>query len=502
MQTTKQDRREFVRFLGTAGALSFAGGRAKAQGRALIPVKVKKKPGNPWVLYHARTIDNLAGFVPGSRTIARSKYGGRADKRLGATGFFRTANVDGRWWLVDPEGFLFTNAGVNAVRPGNGVTFGSSRANREAMQEKYGSLERWAEGAVALLREHGFNGTGGFSAADLLRGVSNRLPYTVSLSFMNRFQDHHRKLTGARGPGYPKKCMPVFDPGFEPYCDEYAESVVAYRDDPYLLGYFSDNELAAPEDLLDVYLALDSSEPGTAASREVARSWLLKRKGPGKPGAGVLTDEDRDAFRELALSRYYEITTRAIRKYDSNHLCLGSRLLTDQLGSRGIMSAAARYLDVISVNVYWRWQLPSEWTDLWRRVAAKPVLVTEFYAKGEDAGRKYGLKNQTGAGWIVPTQRDRALFYQHFALAVMECRQCVGWHWFKYMDNDPEDTTTDASNRDSNKGIVTIRYEPYAEMLEAMGALNREIYPLIDYFDRQIRPQVSGEMVRRGICCG
>jgi hypothetical protein len=65
------------------------------------------------------------------------------------------------------------------------------------------------------------------------------------------------------------KWMPVFDPGFEPYCNEYAKSVVAYRDDTYLLGYFSDNELAAPEDLLDVYPALDSNDRGTAAGRAV-----------------------------------------------------------------------------------------------------------------------------------------------------------------------------------------------------------------------------------------
>lgn len=474
-----------MRSLGTAGAVWFAGRPAKAQDRAPVPVpvKVKRKPPDQWVVYQARTVDSLEGFVPGSATVARSKYGGRADRRLKATGFFRTAQEDGRWWLVDPEGFLFCSAGVNAVRPGNDVTFGSSRANREAMQQKYGSVERWAEGAAALLRKYGFNGAGGFSAAGLLRGVPGRLPYTVSLSFMNSFQHHQRKQGDGRGPGYPKQCIPIFDPGFGPYCDEYAKSLVAYRNDPYLLGYFSDNELPAPENLLDVCLALDPNDGGVAAGREAARSWLAKRKGLRKPVAADLTDDDRDAFREFALSCYYESTTRAIREYDPNHLCLGSRLLTHQLGSRGIISAAARYLDVISMNVYWRWELAPEWIELWRRVAAKPVLLTEFYAKAEDAGRKYGLKNQSGAGWIVPTQRDRALFYQHFALAAIECKRCVGWHWFKYMDNDPEDTTTDPSNRDSNKGIVTIRYEPYTEMLDGMGALNREIYRLIDYFD-------------------
>jgi hypothetical protein len=56
--------------------------------------------------------------------------------------------------------------------------------------------------------------------------------------------------------------------------------------------------------------------------------------------------------------------------------------------------------------------------------AAKPFLVTEWYVKAEDAG----FKNTTVAGWIVPTQRDRAAFYQNFVLALLESRACVGWH--------------------------------------------------------------------------
>jgi hypothetical protein len=57
------------------------------------------------------------------------------------------------------------------------------------------------------------------------------------------------------------------------------------------------------------------------------------------------------------------------------------------------------------------------------------------------------------------------------------------------MDNDPKDTTKDPSNRDSNKGLVTIRYESYVEMLDRMRALNRETYALINYFDHQSGPR-------------
>ena len=65
--------------------------------------------------------------------------------------------------------------------------------------------------------------------------------------------------------------------------------------------------------------------------------------------------------------------------------------------------------------------------------------------------------------------------------SVSKC--CVGWHWFKYMDNDPEDLKTDPSNRDSNKGMVKWNFEPYPELLERMQQFNDRTYRLIKYID-------------------
>ena len=49
------------------------------------------------------------------------------------------------------------------------------------------------------------------------------------------------------------------------------------------------------------------------------------------------------------------------------------------------------------------------------------------------------------------------------------------------MDNDPADLTADPSNRDSNKGIVGIRYDEYTPLMEAMKALNDRAYAIADY---------------------
>ncbi|BFM13289.1 beta-galactosidase [Simiduia litorea] len=53
----------------------------------------------------------------------RSRFGGWKDgPKLEATGFFRTQKVDDKWWLVDPEGYLFFSHGLANVRMANLTT--------------------------------------------------------------------------------------------------------------------------------------------------------------------------------------------------------------------------------------------------------------------------------------------------------------------------------------------------------------------------------------------
>jgi hypothetical protein len=115
----------------------------------------------------------------------------------------------------------------------------------------------------------------------------------------------------------------------------------------------------------------------------------------------------------------------------------------------------------------------------WGRQSGKPFLITEWYTKGEDSG----LANTGGAGWIVRTQRDRGRFYQNFTLSLLESKVCVGWDWFKYADNDPTDMTADPSNRDANKGIVNVYYQPYQPLLDAMKQINDRAYTLANFFN-------------------
>ena len=446
----------------------------QASQQKYIKIPVKRKPTDKqWTLRDTRTIELLEDFQPDSKKIPYSKYGGRVDRKTRAKGYFYPKKVTGRWWLVDPEGNLFINIGVCSLNKGR------SLISQKPARQKFGTWEKWAQFTISLLDRYGFNGIGGWSDAELLQATSKPLTYTLSWNFMGSFGRAKKLVWQEPGHlGYPNRCIPVFHPDFQKFCDEYAKQLLATKDDPLLIGHFSDNEMPVISDMLDRSLMLDVNNPDLLYGYEAARKWLNKRKGKNASSKDI-TDADRLAFVVHAFDQYYRITTNAIRKYDSNHLCLGSRLHGRALRLPHIFRVAGRYLDVIAVNYYGAWGPDPERMAMWSRESGKPFIITEFYAKGHDTG----LANNSGAGWLVKTQKDRGRFYQNFTLGLLESKSCVGWHWFKYRDNNPEDLSTDPSNRDSNKGIIDYQYNPYITLLEDMKKLNNEVYTLIDYFD-------------------
>lgn len=294
-------------------------------------VKSRRKPTDEWQEYPTRTLDYVAGFRPGGRPVATDSYGGRADRKQRATGFFHPAKIGERWWLIDPNGHPYIQAGVCSLSQG------STAANQAALKEKFGTAEQWAARTSDFLLDNGFTGSGGWSSVDLLRAAPHRLVYCAMENFMGGFGGSKSLVHQQSGHlGYVQDAIPVFHPEFEAWCDRAAQPLAATKDDPWLLGHFSDNELPAPVDLLDRHLALDTSNPDLAPGHKAAKEWLAARKG----GAGEINAEDREAFRAFVYDRYFAVTTRAIRKHDPHHLCLGPRMHGPFLKAPQLMTTA------------------------------------------------------------------------------------------------------------------------------------------------------------------
>ena len=429
-----------------------------------------------WKTYTAKTVDKLPGFNM-SPDPELDSYGGWKVNRSKATGFFRVEKKGDRWWIIDPYGYPFINKGIDVFHPG------SSDRQIEAMKNRYGTKENWVSKESQFFKENGFNGTGAWSDVDLVRQSPSPLVYTVIVNPMGAYRSAHLKKYGGKykiagWQGYRFDLVMVFDPEFDKYIDEAVAPIAKYANDKYLLGYFTDNELPWKNDALDRHLKyLAKDEPGYIA----AKNWLDERKGKDATLEDI-TDVDRLAFTGFYFETYLKKVAAAVRKYDPNHLYLGCRFNqgSEELDNPEIFKVAGKYMDVISINHYRKWQPDQSIMASWTRWSGKPFIITEWYTKGEDSG----LPNRTGAGWNVPTQLDRGYFYQNFTIELLKSKSCVGWHWFTYQDNDPTDLKTDASNRDSNKGIVDGNFKPYQPLLDNMKILNNHVYGLIQYLDK------------------
>ena len=431
---------------------------------------VKDKPNQAWALFDTQIIDNLKDFKPAKVKI--NVYGSKQSERLKGTGFYRVEKVNKRWWVVDPEGYLNIQRVVNALRQG------TSEKNIQTFNSIYKSTENWTNNTYQQFTDFGFNGIGSWSDTEAVQAENKRnhtkMSYSVMLNFMSSYGKKHGGTYQLPGNiGYPHQCIFVFDKEFVPFCDEYAKIVLSYKDDSNLIGFFSDNELPFGSANLQGYLTLTDS---TDAGRIFAQNWLKSKK----LTVSQISDKVREEFAGVVADYYYRIVSTAIRKQDKNHLYLGSRLHGSPKHTESIVRAAGKYCDVVSINYYGSWGPDPVLMKEWDNWTGKPFMITEFYTKAMDSG----MANTTGAGFTVHTQQDRGYAYQHFCLGLLQSKNCVGWHWFRYQDNDPSAKGADPSNLDSNKGLLNTEYQWYMPMIKFMKQLNENVYSLVDYYDK------------------
>jgi len=375
------------------------------------------------------------------------------------TGFFRTEKRDGRWWLIDPYGHQRLSIAVNSVR----LTPKQPLPGGQVHTVTTGNALPWESSVIDLWESTGFNGFGAWSELDRLQGalVAERgHHYAINLNLLG---DYLKTGKGSRA------YLPVFEQGFMLHARRRMREMASRAGDPRLLGYFSDNELSFWHVDPGDYLAIEDEED---ANYRAVRAWVSEQS----LDAARFTSADRARFRVFVLQQYLEVVTAAIAGIDTNHLILGPRLYGPEINNEPFLRMLGRYVDVVSINFYHKLQPHRQQMSHWEEWSGKPFLISEFSIKAADSGKV----NEDGAGWLVETQADRGLFYQHFTLTLLESRNCVGFHWYRYRDSP--------GDRGANKGIVSTARQPYTDLLESMAAINRQVYFLVDYFDNRHKP--------------
>ncbi|CAN5151052.1 hypothetical protein BH10PSE17_BH10PSE17_11960 [soil metagenome] len=486
--------------------------------------------------------ESLLQSVPGP---VLDRFGGIASNRtppLTPTGFFRTERIiedDGkpRWWLVTPAGHRFFSIGVNAVEAVNGATYVQGRewmfnglpdergpfaarwfnadsrrdigAQRERnygfgrgfdfyganLQRLYGAdyLPAWRERTARRLKHWGFNTVGnwsddGFSAQHLL-------PYTQSISIAGDY------ATVSDGHDWWGRMPDPFDPRFEQAAQRAITDIARQRrNDPWLLGYFVDNELAwgnggsadpkqrfalayntlrhsMDSPAKRVFVATLRQKYGDAA--KLGQAWGLELRDwqtvesagfdapPATPERAAMS-ADLAAFQTAYADQYFGIVRKTLRAADPNHLYLGSRFAARTPES---VASCARLCDVVSFNLYVTSLALGFETEAFAALD-RPAIVGEFHFGSSDRGPLWG--------GVVEAESEaaRGELYARFLDSVLAQPAFVGAHWFQYVDQPVTGRLLDGEN--GHFGLVGITDLPYAGFVDAARAKHREIVDRLD----------------------
>ncbi len=374
-------------------------------------------------------------------------YGGWTQLKGAKTGYFHTQQINGRWWLVTPEGNVFFSKGVDNV---------SYAPEAKSSPKAPADTAAWARTATKQLRDWNFNTAGAWSAREI---ASAGIVYSPVIDIAAAVQ----KDVWLKGG-----IVDYFGVDFHAAADRVAAAKCApHAKDPWLLGYFTDNELRWGKDwrsgdgLLESYLKMPETSAGYRKAAE-----LLKSRGHALAEA---TAADRSDFLEMVATEYARVTSEAIRRADPNHLVLGCRFAGGTAGESAIR-AVGRYFDVVSYHSY-NANAPISQLEQLTRLSGKPVMVTEFSFKAMDSG----LPNTKGAAKPVATQQDRADGFARYVEALAKMSECVGFHWFEYRD-EPAEGRFDGEN--SNYGVVKIDFTPWKVLTERMTEVNSRIEEL------------------------
>lgn len=416
------------------------------------------------------------------------RFGGDLAVSCPATGFFHTARLGPRWWLVTPDGHPFFSVGVNVLTFNGTATREGVCHYGDACRRKYPSRESWAEAHVERCRAWGINTVGCWSDWPLFR---ERLPYTVNLDVgASNWQ------SGA--------WTDLFAEDFVRRVRERVQQVAApLKADPFLIGYYLGNEMKWGPDhrgghLLDEFFA----KPGDSATRQALMAFLQQRYGTV---AALRQDIDtpaqtwdelaaatslavrptptaaatRLAWAEAVAERFFAVTSSELRAADPNHLNLGVRFIS-QMVPPPVLRVAGRYVDVMTINFYdignWAYLIRALCPDYLSvdgdlaehyQVGGKPILISEWGYRAADSGHPNS--------WppfypTLPDQAARAAAYEAFVRRVLERPWFVGHHWFLWADQ-PKEGRFDGEN--NNFGLVSLDDEPYAPLVERSAALSR-----------------------------
>ncbi len=427
-----------------------------------------------------------------------STWGGWKDKRVEATGFFRTHHDGKRWRLVDPDGHYFWSAGLDCVRayirsfskdletaltwlPNEGdpmrVAYDGQSMNylQANFMRAFGPddwRQRWADISLSIMKQIGFNTVGNWSHWDIARQA--QFPYVIPLS---------TKLS--RSKMVYRDFPDVYHPDFDLDANEYGKQLEHVRGDKALIGYFLMNEPTWGFSNESPAAGMLFNTPDCVTRNELA-TFLSKKYGDSKHLASQwkiettfeqiaqgnwttrLTEpakKDLYDFSELMVEKFFKSLSSACKRVDPDHLNLGIRYagVPPKWTVKGMEP-----FDVFSANSYTE-KAPYENSNEIATRLNMPVMIGEWHFGALDAGLP-----ASGIG-RVKTQADRGRAYRYYFEDAAANPNIVGVHWFTMYD---QSAMGRFDGENYNIGFLDVCNRPYKEISNAARISHERMYQL------------------------
>jgi hypothetical protein len=382
------------------------------------------------------------------------RYGGCDRWQFEKTGYFGLGEADGRSFFVDPDGNAFITVALNHAEDVN-LKFGH---NVDIWKGKYkGNRETWIkEGVVGDLADFNFNTIG--YTVDYVTGTWRALDWhgesaqTVDLGHTSYKSWSTADYLAADKPyclqmraleiedwnHYPAY-RDVSTSDFADYIDSLARDIaVDHAESKNLLGYF----------FVDI--------PGWAPHATGNDFEVLKG----------LEAADRDVKLYDVASKYYEVVSNAIRRYDPNHLILGDRYNGNKAIPSSVLKAMQPFVDVLSIQYFpsnnpeGHQQMRDDFAR-WQEISGKPVInadIGNWCPTEMNPHRESECKDQAG----------RAHDYIGAISAVIKDPWFLGWQWCAHVENPGR-----------GWGIKDPYDQPYEDFRAPVAEFNSRVYDML-----------------------
>jgi hypothetical protein len=461
--------------------------------------------------FREATPGDVAFFERWRRQAAPRVAGNARGRKFEATGFFRVEKTEDRWWLVDPDGIPTWGIGIAATA---GPVPGPESPVTQTgwFKNKYGTTtdevhERLYEIFIDSL---GFNSFAAWTSDRYARITQARyeagkpyMPMTRAIilatasddpSVFVRDRDGNVKNRGEHSVPDP------FNPAWRKAAREKAESIIPlYKGEPWLLGWFVDNEMLFNELFRYIWSDYASLEfikmlrEKYGTIDELNSSWSsgfgtytyssFREILADKPEPAEWDDPlwiDFAGFERIMVREYIDFTYDLIRELDPDHLIISNRFNLGAIDEiYRTIDLWGRY-DIVCMNIYPdnnRIGFKPGELEIMRNFyegTGRPVIIgewsipaidSELYGFGDDP---HGRSLDWSWPQVLRTQEERGEAYEFCIKQLASLDFIIGAGWFITFD-------VDTPVRRANRGIINSEFRLYRPLAEAMRKANNDV---------------------------